>query len=275
MTKITCVTDNAAREGSHLRTEHGVAFWIATESGNVLFDTGASAEALNANLRQLGLKIDDIDAMAFSHAHYDHTGGIEAVLGKREDLPIYANADIFRPKYSKHDGNYDASGFVLQAEDYESRADWHLQDAPTEMIEGLWTTGRITERKYAEGRSAGHFVREDGAFVPDPYLDDMSLVLKTAEGLVLICGCCHAGILNTLAHVRAHFEGDIVAIVGGIHLMPAEMPMIREVVGSVKEMAPNARYWLNHCTGNNALEAFAKAFGAQAHHFKAGESIHF
>ena len=275
MVKITCVTDNAALEGCGLKTEHGVAFWIAAEKGNVLFDTGASAETLQANLRQLGLRIDDIDAMALSHAHYDHTGGIEAVLGRREGMAIYANADIFRPKYSKHDGNYDASGFALQAEAYISRADWHLQDGPTEMIEGLWTTGRITEREYAEGRSAGHFVREDGDFVADPYLDDMSLVMKTDAGLVVICGCCHAGILNTLAHVRAHFEGDIIAVLGGIHLMPAEMPMIRSVIGTLKEKAPNARYWLNHCTGDNAQEAFADAFKEKAHHFKAGESIRF
>jgi 7,8-dihydropterin-6-yl-methyl-4-(beta-D-ribofuranosyl)aminobenzene 5'-phosphate synthase len=275
MVKITCVTDNVAAEESGLRTEHGVAFWIAADGGNVLFDTGASAEALQANLRQLGLRIDDIDAMALSHAHYDHTGGIEAVLGKREGLAIYANADIFRPKYSKHDGNYDASGFVLQAEDYQSRAEWHLQDEPTEIVEGLWTTGRIIEREYPEGRSAGHFVREDGDFVPDPYLDDMSLVLKTDAGLVLICGCCHAGILNTLAHARSHFEGDMIAILGGIHLMPAEMPMIRKVISALQEMAPNARFWLNHCTGDDAQRAFAEAFGEQAHHFKAGESIRF
>lgn len=275
MTKITCVTDNAAADSASLKTEHGVAFWIETERGNVLFDTGASAQALRANLKELGLKVDDISAMAFSHAHYDHTGGIEAILEKREGIPVFANEDIFRPKYSRHDGNYDTSGFELQREEYERRAAWHLSDTPAEIIEGLWTTGRITERDYPEGRSAGHFVREDGAFVPDPYLDDMSLVLKTAGGLVLICGCCHAGILNTLAHVRSQFDGDIIAVLGGIHLMPAEMPMIRKVISTLKEMAPKARYWLNHCTGNNALEAFASAFGEQAHHFKAGESISF
>jgi 7,8-dihydropterin-6-yl-methyl-4-(beta-D-ribofuranosyl)aminobenzene 5'-phosphate synthase len=100
-------------------------------------------------------------------------------------------------------------------------------------------------------------------------------VLKTDAGLVLICGCCHAGILNTLAHARSHFEGDMIAILGVIHLMPAEMPMIRKVISALQEMAPNARFWLNHCTGDDAQRAFAEAFGEQAHHFKAGESIRF
>jgi len=275
MKKVTCVIDNAAPAGSDLKTEHGVAFWIETESGNVLFDTGASAQALSTNLKKLGLKISTISAMAFSHAHYDHTGGIEAILGKRDDLPIYANADIFRPKYSRHDGNYDASGFMLRREDYEARADWQLNDDPAEMITGVWTTGRIVERAYPEGRSAGHFIREEGGFIPDPYLDDMSLVAKADDGLVVICGCCHAGILNTLAHVQTHFEGSITMVIGGIHLMPADMPMIREVIGKVKVMAPDARFWLNHCTGDHAQKAFASAFGDRAHHFKAGESITF
>jgi len=275
MGKIICVTDNAAATGSRLKTEHGVAFWITTDSGNVLFDTGASAETLAANLDQLGLPIAEIDAMAFSHSHYDHTGGIEAILSEKAGIPIYANADIFRPKYSKHDGNYDASGFARQQDDYTRRADWHMNDALTEIVDDLWTTGRIVEREFPEGRSAGHFIRMEGDFVPDPYLDDMSLVLKTAQGLVLICGCCHAGILNTLAHVRSHFEGEIVSVIGGIHLMVAEKPMIDKVINTLREIAPNARYWLNHCTGNDAQKAFAAAFGDQAHHFKAGESILF
>lgn len=273
--KVTCVTDNAAKQGSGLKTEHGVAFWIETENGNVLFDTGASAETLRFNLNQLGLKIDDIKALAFSHAHYDHTGGIEAILSKRDDLPIYANADIFRPKYSRHSGNYDGSGFAKQREDYERRANWHLNDEPTEIVKGLWTTGRINDRSYPEGRSAGHFIRDGGEFIPDPYQDDMSLVGEIDDGLVVICGCCHAGILNTLTHVRAHFDGEIQAILGGIHLMPADMPMIRDVVGVMWELVPDARFWLNHCTGDHALQAFADAFGDNAHHFKAGESILF
>ncbi len=275
MAKIICVIDNAAPARSSLKTEHGVAFWIETDDGNVLFDTGASKAALKINLRKLHLAIADISAMAFSHAHYDHTGGIEAVLQKRAGVPIYANQDIFRPKYSKHDGNFDASGFVKQPEDYFGRAEWHLSDAPIEIVEDLWTTGRIVEREFPEGRSSGHYIRHDGDFVADPYLDDMSLVLKTDKGLVVICGCCHAGILNTMAHVRSHFEGEISAVIGGIHLMPAEKPMIRSVIEQLEASAPNVRYWLNHCTGENAQEAFAEAFGEQAHHFKAGESISF
>jgi len=275
MATITCVIDNAALERVNLQTEHGVAFWLQLPENNILFDTGASADALKRNLKTLDLSLKDLDALALSHAHYDHTGGIEAVLGYTQELPIFACADIFRPKYSKHDGNYDASGFVMQRDDYADRAEWRLNDNPVEIVAGLWTTGRIVERAFPEGRSAGHFIREEGDFVPDPYLDDMSLVLKTENGLVVICGCCHAGILNTLVHVQAHFDGEIRGVVGGIHLMVADKALIREVIGKLKEMAPEAQYWLNHCTGIDALNMFRDAFGNNAHHFKAGKSIQF
>lgn len=275
MAKIICVVDNAAPEGSTLRTEHGVSFWIALDEGNVLFDTGASAEVLTVNLKLLGLQVEDIDALAFSHAHFDHTGGIEVVLKHNKGIPIYANADIYRARYMRRDGKFDPIGFEKSSEDYESRAEWHLQDEPTEILPGLWTTGLIKNRDYPEGRSARHQIREKGKFVPDPYLDDMSLVLKTSDGLVLICGCCHAGILNTLAHVKTHFEGPIIAVLGGIHLMPAEKPMIDKVVNALKEDTSGARFWLNHCTGDDALLAMNKAFEEKAHHFKAGEVITF
>jgi 7,8-dihydropterin-6-yl-methyl-4-(beta-D-ribofuranosyl)aminobenzene 5'-phosphate synthase len=275
MNKIICVVDNSACEGKRLMTEHGLSFWIATENGNALFDTGQSPQALAHNMKELGLKAEDIDALALSHAHFDHTGGLDAVLPAHGNLPVYANPDIFRLKYSLHDGNYDASGFEKGREDYEARADWRLNGAPTEIFPTLWTTGVITQRDFPEGRSAGHYIRKSGKFVQDPYRDDMSLVLKTEAGLVLICGCCHAGILNTLAHVRAHFEGPIIAVLGGIHLMPAEKPMVEEVIDTLENEHAGARYYLNHCTGDDALKAFKTRFGENAQHFKAGDTATF
>ena len=109
MAKIICVVDNAAPKGSPLKTEHGVSFWIETQHGVVLFDTGGSAQTLTVNLGLLGLNAADIDALALSHAHYDHTGGIETVLKHKSGLPIFANADIFSRRYSRHDGNFDPS----------------------------------------------------------------------------------------------------------------------------------------------------------------------
>ena len=275
MNKIICVVDNKALKGTHLKTEHGLAFWIETKYGTVLFDTGQTADVLSHNISLLNLNAKDIDALAISHAHYDHTGGLEVVIPKHPNLPVYANADVFRQKYSLHDGNYDMSGFEFSREDYEQRADWRLSSDPKEIFPSLWTTGEIINRDEPEGRSAGHYIREDGKFVPDPYRDDMSLVLKTQDGLVVICGCCHAGLLNTIFHVESNFEGSISAVLGGTHLMTADGKLLDHVINVLDKRYSDLLFYLNHCTGDDAIKALANAFGERVQPFPAGAVVTF
>ncbi len=275
MNKIICVVDNKALKETHLKTEHGLAFWIETEYGTILFDTGQTADTLSHNMSSLNLNVKDIDALAISHAHYDHTGGLEAVLPKHPNLPVYANADVFRPKYSLHDGNYDMSGFELSREDYKQRADWRLSSEPKEIFPSLWTSGEIINRDEPEGRSAGHYVRKGGKFVPDPYRDDMSLVLKTQDGLAVICGCCHAGLLNTLSHVERSFEEPITAVLGGTHLMTADGKLLDRVINVLDKRYSDLLLYPNHCTGDSAIKALVNAFGERVQPFHAGAVVTF
>jgi len=160
--------------------------------------------------------------VVLSHAHHDHTGGLEAVLSKNRGVPIYAHSDIFRPRYSFRQGAYQSIAMTLSAKDLASRAELRLSDLPMEIFPGLWTTGEILERPEPEGRSAHHAIRSDDHWRPDPYRDDLALVLETQAGLAVICGCCHAGLLNTLFHVQRTFERPILAILGGMHLVTAD-----------------------------------------------------
>jgi len=104
MTTIACVVDNSAKKDTQLITEHGLAFWIETSGRSVLFDTGQTADVLAHNLMELHLIVQDLSALDISHAHFDHTGGLEAVLSKKLNLKIYANTDIFVPKFSLKEG---------------------------------------------------------------------------------------------------------------------------------------------------------------------------
>jgi len=154
------------------------------------------------------------------------------------------------------------------------RTDLRLSAEPVEVVPGVWTTGEITDRSQPEGRSRQHMVRQDEGWVPDPYRDDLSVVLKTADGLVLVCGCCHAGLLNVLAHVRQTFGEDPVAIIGGIHLNQADAPTLNQVVEELRRYGL-PRLWLGHCTGDRAFQTLQEAFGDGLSLCQAGTVIHF
>lgn len=273
MAKIICVIDNAAKKDTDLQSEHGLAFWIETEHGILLFDTGQTVDVLFHNLNVLGLSPQDIDMLALSHAHYDHTGGLEAILSRNTKLSLYAHTDIFRARFSYQKEEYRSIGLAIKQSDLSKRITMKLSNAPTEIVPNLWTTGEIVERPEPIGGSAHLFICNGSDWLPDPYRDDQSLVLKTTAGLVLICGCCHAGILNTLFHVERIFGGPILAVIGGTHLMSAEDPYLDHVIHVFNERFPNLTFHLNHCTGENAFKKLKHAFGNRVRPCPAGTTI--
>jgi 7,8-dihydropterin-6-yl-methyl-4-(beta-D-ribofuranosyl)aminobenzene 5'-phosphate synthase len=277
--RVTCVVDDAVCDHSSFWGEHGLAFLIETESGRVLFDTGQSGTVLLHNLKLLGIEPKTINALAISHAHYDHTGGLPALMGLIEDLrptgiPLYAHPDLFRERFSRREGSLKSVGLPLKREALEQRLTLQLSAQPKEILPGVWTTGEITDRAEPEGRSVHHLVRGMEDWEPDPYRDDMSLVLKTDGGLAVLCGCCHAGLLNTLAHVRRTLGPDITTVAGGTHLLHADEADLRRVIEVLGELgAP--RLYLNHCTGQRAYVTLAQAFGERVAPCPAGTRLNF
>jgi len=273
--KLTCVVDNAVRPSTPFWGEHGVSFLIESEEGRVLLDTAASGTVLLHNLELVEVAPDTIGAVVLSHAHPDHTGGLEALLrGRRAGLPIYAHPDIGRERFSQRDGRMTARGLAVDLDVLRQQADLHLSDAPQEIMPGVWTTGGITERREPEGRSPQHFVRDGEGWMPDPYRDDMSLVLDIPDGLVLVCGCCHAGLLNTLSQVRGVFGRHPVTVVGGTHLVSADEGHLRHLVEVLERLGPPDLY-PNHCTGQTAYVALARAFGDRVDPCPAGTVLEF
>ena len=274
--KLTCVVDDGIPLDPALRHEHGLSFLIETIEARVLFDTGPRGEVLLHNMEVLGIDPQRLTALALSHGHYDHTGGLPALLDHLPPhLPLYAHPDLFRERFSRRKSGLKSVGISIGREELAARLALHLSAEPTEIAAGIWTTGEITDRPEPEGASERHLVRGDGGFVHDPYRDDLSLVLETDAGLVVVCGCCHAGLLNTLTHVRRKFGQEIIAVIGGTHLLDTDEAGLAHIVAVLRETYNSPRLYLNHCTGDKAIEILQRAFGERVAPCPAGTVLTF
>ncbi len=257
--KLTCLVDNAVQPSSGFWGEHGLAYLIEAAGQRILFDTGQSGTVLAHNLELVGVDASTIDAVAISHAHYDHTGGLPALLGRlRPGIPLYANADLFRERFSRRNGPPKRIGLPLCREELADRLTLKLSDAPQEIVSGVWTTGEISARPEFEGRSSGHLMAAGDELAADAYRDDMALVLVDGDRLALLCGCCHAGLFNTLAHVTRVFAHPIALIAGGLHLAGVSDAELGRASAMLAAMPALQRVYPGHCTGETVFLALAQ-----------------
>ena len=270
--KVTCVIDNAAAQSSFFWGEHGFSCLVETEAGRVLMDMGRSGDVLMHNLERLDVAPSSLGALVLSHSHQDHTGGLPRLLEHVSGLPLYGGSHLFDPRFICKNGKCRPSGMPIPEERMRALVDLRLSADPVEILPGVWTTGEISPRLEPEGRSASQMIPAAGSWAPDPYADDMSLVLHTAEGLVVVCGCCHAGLLNTLAQVRRTFSGRLVAILGGTHVRDSDAALYQHIITVLREEYGSPRLYLNHCTGLSAYMALVGAFGGVGEPVARGES---
>ena len=217
---LTIIYDNYAYVDG-METDWGFAALIETGDGTILFDTGTRGDMFMRNFRALGKDPAEIDALVFSHDHGDHTGGMGALFETGVRPPTYL-----------------LGTFNEQVKNQAAATTTTVETQPgDEILAGIFTTGQV------------------GNAIPE-----QALIIPTADGLVVLTGCAHAGVVAMLERTRELNDEPVHLVLGGFHLSGADASHVARTIETVRSMGVE-KVGATHCTGDAAIEAFASEFG--------------
>jgi 7,8-dihydropterin-6-yl-methyl-4-(beta-D-ribofuranosyl)aminobenzene 5'-phosphate synthase len=269
--KITVLTDNYVATPD-LLAEHGLAVLVEADGRRVLFDTGQSG-VLRRNAEALGVGLRELDAVVLSHGHYDHTGGLAELLHECTPGAIFLHPAAMEPKYLRSRGERERP--IGMPEDSRRALDGLRErivwtESVTEVAPGIRCSGEIPRAAGNAQATAGFFLDSEGRR-PDPVADDQALLMDSAEGQVVVAGCAHSGIVNTLERARAlSGRGGIALLMGGFHLGRApgeQLEAAAEAMADCRALGPC------HCTGLNAQAHLRARFPGRVREVGVGTRI--
>jgi 7,8-dihydropterin-6-yl-methyl-4-(beta-D-ribofuranosyl)aminobenzene 5'-phosphate synthase len=231
--------------------EHGFACFIETAQGNYLFDTGQGLGIL-PNARALKKDLTTIAAVMISHGHYDHSGGLPAVLQVRGPVDVYGHPDMFIQRIWSGQGQRRFIGVPYRREYLASLgANFRLSSRLTEIGPGLFLTGEIPRISgFEKGDANMTAILPSGEHChPDPLKDDLSLIIDSDKGLIIVLGCAHAGTVNIIDYVLKQMNRNrIYAMIGGTHLGFSSDEQFEQTL-AVIEQTQIEHMGVSHCTG--------------------------
>ncbi|AJE04366.1 MBL fold metallo-hydrolase [Geobacter pickeringii] len=263
--RITILCDNTVGPVSGTMGEHGFAALVEREDGALLFDTGQGLTLLH-NAQRMHKDLHRVERVILSHGHYDHTGGLWPLLRSCGPKEVLAHPGVFAPRYVGRDTGERISVGIPWDEEFlrGQRARFNLSDQFREIVPGLFLTGEVPRTTPFETGDAGLSCDEAGCHA-DPLCDDQSLIIRTERGLVLLLGCCHAGLVNTIEWAReATGVAGIYAVIGGTHLGFCSPRQLDETVAALRRF--DVRKILgSHCTGFQAAARLAQELPGRFH----------
>jgi len=260
--RIATLSENTAGIDGFMG-EWGLSILVESDEANVLFDTGQSLSTVH-NAKLLGVDLSRVDKIVLSHGHFDHTGGLRSVLSEMgKEVEVIAHPDIWQAKYATSEsGESRYIGIPFSRGELEELgARFNLTSEPVAISDSIMTSGEVPMVTDYEEIEPSLVVKEGGGFKPDTFRDDQALIIKTPPGLVVVSGCAHRGIVNTLYHAQK-ISGvkKIDTVIGGCHLVNASEERIWLTIAALKELGVG-RLGACHCTGMAASAIMAQEFG--------------
>lgn len=264
--RISTIAENSA-SWLKLLAEWGLSIFVEVDETTILVDTGRTMVAAH-NAKIMGSNLKKIDKIIFSHGHGDHTGGLVDLL-KLRNLPdnpveVIAHPDVWAPKYwrSADGSTFEKIGIPYERKLAESLgAKFVLSDQPVWITDRIVTSGEVPMVTDFESIDENACIKTEDGFSADPLNDDQTLFIKTDKGLIVISGCAHRGIINTIIRGQELTGTErIYAVIGGIHLVRASKHRIEQTMQEFKRLDIK-KIGVSHCTGPVASAQLAHEFG--------------
>lgn len=260
-----------AAPGALIHAEHGLSYFIETgvngKSSAFMFDYGLDPQGVINNMGLLDIDLGRVDALGLSHGHFDHWGGLTGILRQnrskmRKGIPLYVGDETFAHRFSLRPGTREPQDIgQLRREEVEEFGTVKIVEVrdPVEVITGCYYTGNIERVTDYEKVPPGLLIERNGELEHDLFKGEQAVVCSLkGKGLVILSGCAHAGIVNTVKHAQK-ITGikKVHALIGGFHLINARPEIIQRTVADIKAIGPD--YIVPaHCTGFEAATLFAR-----------------
>ena len=275
--KLTVLVEDSVNKPD-LTAKHGLSFLVETASAGsnsrILMDAGPPPDIALHNANVLKADIRHLDAIVISHGHYDHAGGLVEILRNvRRPTPVVVHPLAFAPKFSlKPDLRFIGPDFD-QRSVRDARGVLLLARNSVAIATGVITSGEVSRETDFE-KVEGFWTVKDQRFAQDQMTDDQALLINVREkGLVILSGCAHSGIVNTVRHAQKMVgTNNIHAIIGGCHLENADDKRIQATLDQLIRIQPK---WLYpcHCTGSKAMNRLLDSFGERCKTTRTGDVI--
>ncbi len=261
-TRLTILCENSVGPISGTLGEHGFSVLVEWDGGSLLWDTGQGLTLLH-NAQRMNKNLHQVRQVALSHGHYDHAGGLLPLLRSCGPKQVFGHPGLFTPRYRVNDrGEPLAIGMPYPRDYLEGQgATFDLAEGFRAIAPHLFLTGTIPRVSGFETGDQGLFTDRCGCR-RDQFPDDQSLVIDGDNGLLILLGCCHAGLINTLQHVATQTgRTDIHTVIGGTHLGFCSSQQLEQTIQRLGQWQIQ-RLAVSHCTGFSAAARLKQAFPA-------------